>query len=223
MTDIDLFLSISNGDGYGSGNGNVTSYYNGFGFGDGDGVGYSDGTGTGSGYCNGYCNGDGYGYYNGYGAGSGYGISSIEGSKVYYIDDIPTIIKHLRNNIAKGFILNDDLSLSPCFVVKEGNEFAHGKTLHEAFEALQEKKYDDSSEEERITKFKSHFKDFSIKYKAKELFVWHHILTGSCKLGRENFCKNHGIDIDNDEFTIYQFIELTKGSYNGEIIRKLKD
>lgn len=187
------------------------------GFGSGSGFGSDDGFGDGAGYGSGY--GDGAGY--GSGAGDGSGMFSIENRNVYYIDDIPTIITFVKNNVAKGFILNDDFTLTPCFIVKEGTCFAHGKTLHEAFSSLQEKLYDSSSEEDRIAKFKSHFKDFSLKYKAKDLFVWHHILTGSCKLGRESFCKNHGIDIDVDEFTIYEFIELTKNSYNGEIIQKL--
>ena len=155
------------------------------------------------------------------GDGSGYGVKMFNGDKVYMIDDVPTIIKSIRNNVAKGFILNKDFTLEETFVVKENNQFAHGKTLHEAFQSLQEKLYDDSTEEERLEAFKEHFYDFSAKYSAKELFTWHHVLTGSCKQGRLNFCKQHDIDIESDMFTVYEFINLTKGSYGGEIIRKL--
>ena len=137
------------------------------------------------------------------------------------VDNIPTIITNVKGNIAKGFILHSDLSLTPCFIVKENNQFSHGNTLHEAFESLQEKLYDDSTEEERILKFKEHFSDFSKKYSAKDLFIWHHVLTGSCKAGREAFCTDKGIDVDNDRFTVYEFIELTKNSYGGNIIRRL--
>ena len=133
----------------------------------------------------------------------------------------PTILNGIRNNVAKGFILNEDFTLEETFVVKENNQFAHGKTLHEAFQSLQEKLYDDSIEEERLEAFKEHFKDFSVKYFAKELFAWHHVLTGSCKQGRESFCKQHGIDLDEDMFTIYEFVKLTKDSYGGDIIKKL--
>ena len=93
--------------------------------------------------------------------------------------------------------------------------------LREAFEALQEKLYDDSTEEERLQKFREHFPDFSKEYPAKELFVWHHVLTGSCKAGRESFCRDNGINIDKDTFTIHEFISLTKNSYGGETIKKL--
>ena len=86
---------------------------------------------------------------------------------------------------------------------------------------MQEKLYDDSTEEERILKFKEHFSDFSKKYSAKDLFIWHHVLTRSCKAGREAFCTSKGIDVDNDRFTVYEFIELTKNSYGGDIIRRL--
>ena len=177
------------------------------------GDGSGDGCGSGSGSGDGYGDGCGYGY--------GYGVKSINGNPIYVVDNIPTIITNVKGNIAKGFILHSDLSLTPCFIVKENNQFSHGNTLHEAFESLQEKLYDDSTEEERILKFKEHFSDFSKKYSAKDLFIWHHVLTGSCKAGREAFCMDKGIDVDNDRFTVYEFIELTKNSYGGDIIRRL--
>ena len=199
MGEIEEFLK--NGYGYGSGYG--------------DGNGYGDGSGSGYGY--GYGNGSGYGD----GDGDGDGIKSFCGKEVYLIDDMQTIIESVRGNIAKGYILQSDLTLTPCHVVKENGKFAHGGTLREAFEALQEKLYDDSTEEERLQKFREHFPDFSKEYPAKELFVWHHVLTGSCKAGRESFCRDNGINIDKDTFTIHEFISLTKNSYGGETIKKL--
>ena len=211
------------GSGYGSGYGDGSGYGSGYGYGDGDGSGSGDGSGygsgSGSGYGSGYGDGDGYG--DGYGDGSGDGIKSVNGNTISIVDNIPTIITNVKGNIAKGFILQSDLSLTPCFIVKGNDQFSHGNTLHEAFESLQEKLYDDSTEEERIDKFKEHFSDFSKKYSAKELFIWHHMLTGSCKAGRESFCRDKGIDVDNDKFTVYEFIELTRNSYGGEVIRKL--
>ena len=214
---IKIFLNISygSGDGYGSGEGS----------GDGSGDGSGSGSGYGEGYGSGEGSGDGSGYGEGYGYGSGEGdgsgVKMFNGDKVYVIDEMPTIIKSIRNNVAKGFILNKDFTLEETFVVKENNQFAHGKTLHEAFQSLQEKLYDDSTEEERLEAFKEHFKDFTVKYSAKELFTWHHVLTGSCKQGRESFCKQHGIDLDENMFTIYEFVKLTKDSYGGDIIKKL--
>ena len=210
---IKQFLNTGSGSGYGDGDGDGygSGYGSGSGYGDGDGDGYGSGYGSGSGYGDG--DGDGYG--------DGYGVKSVNGNTIYIVDNIPTIITNVKGNIAKGFIFQSDLSLTPCFIVKGNNQFSHGSTLHEAFESLQEKLYDDSTEEERIDKFKEKFSDFSKKYSAKELFVWHHILTGSCKAGRESFCRDKGIDVDNDKFTVYEFIELTKNSYGGEVIRKL--
>lgn len=189
--------------------------------GSGDGYGYGYGSGSGYGSGDGYGDGYGSGYGSGYGYGDGDGVKSVNGNTIYIVDNIPTIITNVKGNIAKGFIFQSDLSLTPCFIVKGNNQFSHGSTLHEAFESLQEKLYDDSTEEERIDKFKENFSDFSKKYSAKELFVWHHILTGSCKAGREFFCRDKGIDVDNDKFTVYEFIELTRNSYGGEVIRKL--
>ena len=81
--------------------------------------------------------------------------------------------------------------------------------------------YGDGTEEQRLQKFREHFPDFSKEYPAKELFVWHHVLTGSCKAGRESFCRDNGIDIENDTFTIHEFVALTRNSYGGETIKKL--
>ena len=221
------------GYGYGSGFGSGSGYGEGYGYGSGSGYGYGSGSGYGDGYGSG--SGSGYGSGYGYGSGSGYGdgdgsgygdgggIKTFCGKKVYIIDEVQTIIESVRANIARGYILQKDFTLTPCYVVKENGKFAHGNTLREAFEALQEKLYDDSTEEERLDKFREHFTDFSKKYPARELFVWHHILTGSCKAGRESFCRDNGIDIENSTFTIYEFISLTKDSYGGETIKKLID
>ena len=116
---IKQFLSI--GSGYGSGDGS----------GDGSGYGSGDGYGYGSGYGSGDVSGDGSGY--------GDGIKSINGNSIYVVDNIPTIITNVKGNIAEGFILQSDLSLTPCFIAKENNQFSHGNTLHEAFESLREK------------------------------------------------------------------------------------
>ena len=150
-------------------------------------------------------------------------MKSINGKAIYMIDGVQTVIEKVKGNVAKGYIVQGDLSLTPCYVVKENNQFAHGETLKEAFEALQEKLYDDSTEEERIEKFKEHFADYGKKYPAKELFTWHHILTGSCKAGRMAFCRDRNVDLETDSYTIYEFIAMTENSYGGGIIKKLKE
>ena len=205
------------GSGYGSGYGDGSGY--GSGYGDGDGSGYGYGYGDGSGYGYGY--GDGDGYSDGDGSGYGDGLKSIGGKRIYKIDGVPTVITSARGGVATGFIVQSDLTLTLCYIVKENNRFAHGENLHEAYNDLMEKLYDDSSEEERLEKFREHFPDFSRKYPAEDLFVWHHVLTGSCRAGREAFCRDRGIDIKNNEYTVYEFIEITKDAYGGDIIRKL--
>ena len=212
------------GYGYGSGSGN--GYGSGYGSGSGNGDGDGDGDGSGYGDGSGHGCGSGFGYGYGDGCGYGYGyihyINMFNGEKVYIIDGIPTIIKNIRNDIARGYILNNDFTLAETFVVKGYNEFAHGGTLHDAFSALQEKLYDNSTEEERLEAFNNRFPDFTKKIPAKELFVWHHNLTGSCRQGRMSFCVNNGIDIENEEYTVNEFIKLTENSYGGSIIKKLK-
>ena len=201
---IKAFLSLSSG--YGSG----------YGDGSGSGYGYGDGSGDGSG--SGYGSGDGDG--SGYGSGSGGNIKEVNGDTVYIVDDVPTIIKSVRDNIAQGFILQRDLTLKSCYIVKEQNKFAHGDTLHDAFTALQEKLYDDSTEEERIEAFRKKFPEYDTPYPNRDLFAYHHVLTGSCRMGRESFCKDKGIDL-NDTTTVREFVNMTKDSYGSYIISKL--
>ena len=225
-TKIKNFLNLSYGYGYGScygyGDGYGYGYGDGFGFGSGDGSGDGYGSGDGSGFGSG--NGSGFGSGDGSGFGSGYGsgVKEVNGDTVYIVDDVPTIIKSVRDNIAQGFILQRDLTLKPCYIVKEQNMFAHGDTLHDAFTALQEKLYDDSTEEERIEAFRKKFPEYDTLYPNRDLFAYHHVLTGSCRMGRESFCKDKGIDLDGST-TVREFVELTKDSYGGDVICKLPE
>ena len=199
-------------DGYGDDSGD------GYGYGSRYGDGYSDGSGDGYGYGSGYGSGTGYGSGSGY----GYGLKSINGQTVDMIDRVPTILTRIVGNVAKGFIVRNDLSLAPTFVCKQGNTFAHGETLHKAREALLEKLFDDMPTEERIAAFCSEFKP-GVKRPAMEFFSWHHRLTGSCEQGRREFARQHDIDIDSDELTPEEFFALTRDNYGGSIIRQTEE
>ena len=199
-------------DGYGDDSGD--------GYGDGSryGDGYSDGSGDGYGYGSGYGSGTGYGSGSGY----GYGLKSINGQTVDMIDRVPTILTRIVGNVAKGFIVRNDLSLAPTFVCKQGNTFAHGETLHKAREALLEKLFDDMPTEERIAAFCAEFKP-GVKRQATDFFSWHHRLTGSCEQGRREFARQHDVDIDNDVLTPEEFFALTRDSYGSSIIRQTEE
>ena len=179
---------------------------------DGDGDGYGDGYGDG--------NGDGNG--DGYGDGDGDGIKTFNKQTVYIIDKIQTIIKSIKNDVAKGFILNKDLSLTSCYIVRNDYYYSHGATLKEALQSLQEKTELSLPIAKRVENFKNKFKNFNRKVNASLLYIWHFKLTGSCKMGRDSFCTNHKINLTKDKFTIYEFIELVKDQYGSEIIKQLK-
>ena len=166
--------------------------------------------------------GSGYGSGYGYGDGYGYGIKSFNGKKVYRIDEVNTIIERVRNNVAKGFILNSDLTLTACFVVKAQNCFAHGETLKEAQVALEEKLFEDMDTDEKIKIFIDNF-SLDKAYPAKDFYSWHNKLTGSCEMGRKAFARDHDIDIENDKMTVAEFINLTKNSFGGSVIKQLAE
>ena len=219
---IEEWLKEDNGYGSGSGDGDGYGDGTGFGSGSGDdngsGDGYDNGSGNGSGY------GDGCGSDNGYGYGSGYdyrnGISKCNEHYIFTIDNIPTIITSIHGDVAKGFILNKDLTLEKIFVVKGNNNFAHGETLKEAMADLQEKIFVGLDIEEKIEMFNEKF-NRSDKYSGEEFYKWHHILTGSCTAGRNNFVRENNLDLKKF-YTVDEFIEITKNSYGGNIIKKLR-
>ena len=200
-TDFECYGSDDD-SGYGDGGGSSS----GSGFFDGSGSGYGSGNNDGSGYC--------YGYSS--------GLKSLNGQPVDMIDDVPTILTRIIGNVAKGFIVRNDLSLSPTYVCKQGNTFAHGETMHKAREALLEKLFDDMPTEERIAAFCSEFKP-GVKRPAIDFFSWHHLLTGSCEQGRREFARQHDVDIDRDELTPEEFFALTRDSYGGDIIRQTEE
>lgn len=233
MEEIKILEFISSGSGYGYGY--HDNYDNGSGSGSGDDYafgdcyGSSDGSGDGSGYgqvsgC-GDGSGDGSGYGSGYGYGFGdcydYNLKSINGKKIYMIDGIAITISHIHGNIAKGTIINRDLTETPCYIVKEGKYFAHGKTLAEAREELQDKLFNKMSVEKRIAAFWTCHKK-GVKYPTKDFFEWHHKLTRSCLMGRQQFAKDHDVDLDG-EMTVEEFIALTKNAFGGDIIKRLEE
>lgn len=144
------------------------------------------------------------------------------GNVVYLIDNVPTLIDHVHRNIARGRILNADLSLTPCYIAKGNSYFAHGETVQDAMNALEEKILDNMPAEEKIQEFMKKFQPFTV-YAAKEFYHWHHTLTGSCEMGRKEFAKDHEIDIENDQMTPEKFMDLTKDAFGGSVIRKLME
>ena len=221
---VKAFLAVNYGDGYGdgSGDGDGSGYGNGSGYGSGsgygDGYGDGDGSGDGSGSGSGY--GDGYG--SGDGSGSGYGIKRFNGEPVFRIDGVNTLIRSVRGNTAHGAIVNNDLTLTPCYIVKQENVFAHGETLREAMEALREKLFEDMPEDERIAMFLRET-DREKTYPTQYFYDWHHRLTGSCDMGRKQFASDHGVDLEHGMMTLTEFLELTKDAYGGDVIRKVID
>lgn len=153
---IQDFIRIDDQPGYGDG-GSGYGFDEGDGFGDGfgdgcgfiskEGFGYGRNSGSGSHtgdsylYDSGskYGDGHGFGYFLNYKYGCSCNLKTFNGKKVYIIDGIQTIISKVRGNIAKGYIVKGNLVLRKCYLVKQDNLFAHGDTLHDAYQALQEK------------------------------------------------------------------------------------
>lgn len=184
---------------------------------------YGSGYGCGDGSC--YGSGSGSSLSDDFGAGVGHGdkeIKEICGHDIFLIDNVQTLLYRSHGNVARGAILRQDLTLIPCYVVRDGQGiFAHGKTIEEAMEELAEKLFEGMPVEERIERFTEAF-ERGKEYPVKAFYDWHNKLTGSCAMGREEFAKAHGIDIENDVMTVDQFLDLTENAYGGRIIKQLR-
>ena len=227
--EIERFLSVEK---YYCGYGGVPIC--GYGYGYGLGYGYKDGSGSGYSYryedsygpISGFGDEDGFGY--GYGDTSGPvccgfgsdGIKALNGNIVDYIDYVPSIITQVHGNFAKGYIVKEDLTLESCFIAKVGNSFAHGKTLKEAVADAEAKRMGRIPIEERIEKFIEVFGPLDSEHTGKEFYDWHHILTGSCRMGRDGFCRSHSIDLT-QKYSVRYFLDITKGSYGSDVIKMI--
>ena len=221
-----LFNQISNyrfDYGYGSGKGSYDGY--GYGYGKGYGTGYKDGDGYGSTLRYEDGSGSGPGFSASPGVGFGYGgggVTALNGNIVDYIDNVPTIITQVHGNFAYGYIVKDDLTLSPCFIAKVSDFFAHGKTLKEAVADAKAKELWKMTVEERIAKFVEAFGPLDSEHTGKEFYDWHHVLTGSCEMGRDEFCKIHNIDLTK-MYSVRYFLDITEEAYGGNVIKSIKE
>ena len=231
---IRRFLGDGSGSGSGSGDGSGSGYGDGYGSGDGSGSGsgsgYGSGDGSGDGSGSGYGSGDGSGSGSGSGSGDGYGsgygdgdgdIKEYCGHTVWMVDKTSTLIYSVHGNYAKGAILRGDLTLQPCYIARVGNSFAHGDTLREARRDAEGKDMRARPVEERVASFVAAHPDPNAECDGRDLYDWHHILTGSCRAGRDAWCRDHGLSPDSDRMTVREFLRLTANSYGGEVIRQV--
>ena len=226
MESVNDFALYDYGNGFGSGDGS-SGYGVGYGSGGdsdcGDGSDYGRGNVSGYGirYGCGFGGGGGSDYCNGYGRVDFSRIKSYNGKRVYDIDGVATLIFSVHGNLAKCKTIGEDLTLSDCYVAKNGSFFAHGDTAREAIFALRVKVITNMNVDEKISEFLSTF-ERGKKYLTIDFYRWHNLLTGSCEYGRQKFAKEHGVDIAG-EMTVDEFIALTEDAYGGNVIKKLKD
>ena len=174
-------------------------------------------------------NGENYGAYgasgnsgSGYGSGDGSGIKQYNHEKVWYVDDVPTLIDRVRGDIARGRIIKDDMTTEPCWIARVDNCWAHGRTAHLAMADAQGKAMETMPKVERMAKFITEFPTLDTETTVGELHRWHGILTGSCRMGRDNFAESHCLKME-DAMTVRRFLEITEDSYGGDVIRELRE
>ena len=134
---------------------------------------------------------------------------------------MPTIIESVHGNYARICTVRQNVELVPCYIAKCGNYFAHAETLALAQKEAREKYEENKPLEDRISDFIAQYPTLDTKAKASDLFNWHHVLTGSCEFGRKEFCRSKGISWEEGEWSIKDFLDLTKAAYGGDIIKQV--
>lgn len=173
----------------------------------------------------GFGSGSGSGAGNVSGSGSGDGnlcdcIKAFNGERVWAVNDTPTLIDLILGDYAQGRILCCDLTTESCYVARVDNCFAHGRTLKEAVADAESKATNMRPIEERISRFKESFPSLETQAKGYEFYRWHYTLTGSCTMGRDQFIREHELDMEK-EYTVQYFLDITKEAYGGSVIHQL--
>lgn len=189
-------------------------HYSDYGSGNDDGSGY----GCGNGLDEGFYNCSGYGFGDSDGPGDSYcgRLRKIEGMDTHVIDGFTYVIHSIHRNIALVSIVCDDLTLKQAYVAKVGSSFMRGETPRMAVEYATKKDMMKRPLEERIDFFVEAHPDLHTPY--GDLFMWHHILTGSYEF--EEWWKAHNYKPD-DSITVWAFIKMTKDNYRGDTFRMI--
>jgi len=136
------------------------------------------------------------------------GIYSETGKKSVIIDGILSeVIKEKGNILHVKNHGEDKIS----YIVKDGDVYSHGATLEEAKKSL---KYKISNRD--TTQYKDHTLD--TKLSLTDLIRCYRVITGACEGGAKYFIEQN--KIEDREYVIKEFIEITKGQYGNETFAK---
>ena len=97
------------------------------------------------------------------------------------------------------------------YIVKDGDVYSHGATLEEAKKSL---KYKISNRD--TTQYKDHTLD--TKLSLTDLIRCYRVITGACESGAKYFIEQN--KIEDKEYSIKEFIDITKGQYGNETFAK---
>ena len=217
--------------GFGLGDGYGAHMDYGYAIGNGsDGCGNGSGEGLGTGYGSAYrffshiskkCTED-YGFGFGFDYRSNYVIKRYNNQKVYYLDSIPCLFQHIKNNIAVVGVIGKDMMLTPMAVSKENNRFfAQGDRIGKVTFDIDEKHIEMSRTEVLTKEFLERFKSKD-KYPAKDFLFWHGILTRSVEYESLRLFEENGIDLENGTMRVDDFFDIAKDAYGWETIKKVR-
>ena len=133
-------------------------------------------------------------------------------NKYFYCDGILTHVKR-RKNIGKYLYYIGKIKGRN--VITDGTLFAHCKNLRDGIADIEFKKAKDRGAEQ----YKGLTRESVVK--TEDAIAMYRIITGACKAGTEQFLQTLG-ELK-PEYTVQEIIELTKGQYGAETLRKFFD
>ena len=132
--------------------------------------------------------------------------------KYLYCDGILT---HIKRSKKLGKYVYYIGKINDKNVISDGTLFAHCKNLREGIADIEYKKAKDRG----ANQYKGLTLDSVVK--TEDAITMYRIITGACKAGTEQFLQSLG-ELK-DEYTVQEIIELTKGQYGSETLKKFFD
>lgn len=191
----------------------------------GQGKGYGNGMGNGRGYGSGdgvtkAIGGNGYTYIEPIvlsQGGNGIGIKYLNGHEVKNINGVPTIVTDKHTDYSKAYKLHHNIHLDPCFISECNGYIEHGKTMEEAAMAATLTYFRKIPLALRVEEFIKHYPDPNAVTTMKEFCVWHGRLTGSCEIGRSEFCFQNNLP-PSKEVVVIEVLHAVRDAYMPDII-----
>lgn len=119
---------------------------------------------------------------------NGNSIISLNGNKLYMVNDFLLDIKNIHGPWANAEIIKNDFTTQSCYIGKINDKFVIASSIKEAIDELRELIKETYNNEKDLAKaFVIAHPNYNKEYDWDEMVLWHSITKNSCANGRKEF------------------------------------